>query len=114
MPNNHCPMRLSPEEENFLRHWMYDEMHYREGTGRAKRLQREHQVPPAELAVIIGAAMPDLTEQWAAGLGPPPSEPPIWPWSGDSFHSRLADATEVLAERSPSNVKESILSAPPR
>jgi hypothetical protein len=34
----HSRMRLSPEEETFLRHWMYDEVHYQNGTGPAKRL----------------------------------------------------------------------------
>src|SRR5262249_30826979 len=71
MPNKHLPMRLSPEEERFLCHWMSDEAHYQEGTGAAKRLQVEHQAVPAELAVIIAAAMPDLAEQWAAANGPP-------------------------------------------
>jgi len=95
-------MRLSREEDTFLRHWMYDETHYREGTGPAKRLQREHRVPPADLAVLIAAAIPDLAEQWAAGMGPPPSEPPTWPWSGDSLLERIDEATVLLAEQRPS------------
>lgn len=103
MPNKAPPMRLSREEETFLRHWMYDETHYREGTGPAKRLQRERQVPPADLAVIIAAAMPDLAEQWAAGMGPPPAEPPTWPWSDETLRARLAEATALLAERGPSS-----------
>jgi hypothetical protein len=55
--------KLSPEEMHFLRHWMYDEMHYREGIGPAKQLQREQQEISANLAVIIAAAIPDLAEQ---------------------------------------------------
>ena len=81
MRNKHPLMKLSPEEMHFLRHWMYDEMHYQEGSGPAKQLQREHHAISANLAVIIAAAIPDLTEQWAAGVGPPPAEPPTWPWS---------------------------------
>ncbi len=30
-------MKLSPEEENFLRHWIYDEAHYQEGQGPIRR-----------------------------------------------------------------------------
>jgi len=88
-------MRLSPEEENFLRHWMYDELHYQEGTGPAKRLQREHQAIPGDLAVIIAAAIPDVAEQWAAGVGPPPAQPPTWPWSGAALQARLAEASAL-------------------
>ena len=56
MPNRPPLMKLSRDEANFLRHWMYDEAHYREGSGPAKRLQREHRAVPAhqvraELAV---------------------------------------------------------------
>ena len=72
MRNKHPLMKLSPEEMHFLRHWMYDEMHYQEGSGPAKQLQREHNAISANLAVIIAAALPDLAEQWAAGVGPPP------------------------------------------
>jgi hypothetical protein len=96
MRNKHSLMRLSPEEENFLRHWMYDEMHYQEGTGPAKRLQREHQAIPGDLAVIIAAAIPDVAEQWAAGVGPPPAEPPTWPWSAAAIKARLAEASALL------------------
>ena len=84
MPNKHSRMRLSPEEEIFLRHWMHDEVHYQEGVGPAKRLQVQHQVPPAQLATIIAAAIPDPAEQEAAGIGPPPPEPPCWPWSAST------------------------------
>jgi hypothetical protein len=42
MPNTHPRMRLSRDEEAFLRQWMYDETHYQEGTGPAKRLQVQH------------------------------------------------------------------------
>jgi hypothetical protein len=96
MRNKHPPRRLSPEEENFLRHWMYDEMHYQEGTGPAKRLQREHQAIPGDLAAIVAAAIPDVAEQWAAGVGPPPAEPPTWPWSEAAIEARLAEASALL------------------
>jgi hypothetical protein len=75
-------MKLSREEEVFLRRWMYFEMRYQEGIGPAKRLQLQHQAVPADLATLIAAAIPDPAEQEAAGLGPPPPEPPVWPWSG--------------------------------
>lgn len=100
MPNTLQPMRLSREEELFLRHWMYDEVHYREGQGPAKRLQLRHQAVPADLAVLIAAAFPDLSDQEAAGSGPAPSEPPSWPWTEDTLRARVAEALDSLAANS--------------
>jgi hypothetical protein len=97
MRNTHPLMKLSPEEMHFLRHWMYDEMHYQEGSGPAKRLQRAHHAISANLAVIIAAGIPDLAEQWAAGVGPPPAELPTWPWSRAAIEARLAEAHALLA-----------------
>ena len=88
-------MRLCPEEEIFLRHWMYDEWNYERGQGPAKRLQLEHEVVPADLALVIAAAMPDATDQEAAAQRRP-AEPPVWPWSEDSFRSRLTEARSAL------------------
>ena len=99
MPNKHRPMKLSREEESFLRHWMHDEAHYQEGSGPAKRLQVEHRAVPADLAMLIAAAIPNLAEQEAAGVGPPPAEPPTWPWSDVALAARLAEARTVLAAR---------------
>ena len=98
MPNKHPRMRLSPEEEAFLRRWVYDEAHYQEGAGPAKRLQVQHRVRPADLAVVIAAAFPDPAEQEAMALGPAPADAP-WPWSDDAFHERLAEARTALARR---------------
>src|SRR5262249_54240265 len=84
-------MRLSREEWMFPRHWMYDEPHFRERVGPAKRLQLQPQAVPADLAVLIAAAIPDLSEQEAAGLGPPPGEAPTWPWSAEALRGRLAE-----------------------
>jgi hypothetical protein len=92
-------MRLSREEETFLRHWIYDEAHYLDGVGPAKRLQVQHRVKPADLAILIAAAIPDPAEQWAAGSGPPPAEPPEWPWSEEAFRDRLAQARAPVDER---------------
>jgi hypothetical protein len=92
-------MRLSPEEEKFLRHWMYDEVHFREGTGLAKRLQVEHRVPPADLATIIAAAIPDPNEQATAGASPPSADPPAWPWTEEKFRHRLAEAWAIIEAR---------------
>jgi hypothetical protein len=99
MPNKHPRMRLSREEEVFLRHWMYDETHFREGTGPAKRLQLQHRAVPADLATLIAAALPEPSEQEDAGLGPPPGEPPTWPWSAEALRGRLVEARALLAER---------------
>jgi hypothetical protein len=91
--------RLSREEDAFLRRWMYDEAHYRDGPGLAKALQLRHRVPPADLAAVIAAAIPDPADQEAAGHGPPPAGSPVWPWAGDAFNDRLAEARAVRAAR---------------
>lgn len=93
-------MKLSREEEDFLRHWMHDEVHYREGTGPAKRLQVERAVAPAELAERIIAAIPDPAEQWAAAEARP-TAPPVWPWSEEQFRHRLAEARAALESSRP-------------
>jgi hypothetical protein len=94
-------MRLSPEEEAFLRRWIYDEAHYQEGAGPAKRLQVQHRVRPADLAVVIAAAFSDPGEQEAAGLGPPTADAPPWPWSEEALRERLTEARATLAQRHP-------------
>lgn len=98
MPNKHHRMSLSPEEERFLQSWMYDEVHYLEGVGGAKQLQLQHHIPPADLAVLIAAAMPDPADQEAAG-STPSSEAPAWPWSEMAWRQRLEEARIVLSER---------------
>jgi hypothetical protein len=94
-------MKLFRDEENFLRHWMYDEVHYHEGRGTAKTLQVEHGIAPADLGILIAAAMPDPAQQEAAGFGPAPKTPPTWPWIEASFAQRVAEAREVLRQRVP-------------
>lgn len=96
MPNTLQPMKLSREEELFLRHWMYDEAHYQEGEGPAKKLQLRHRAVPADLAIVIAAAFPDLSDQEATGTGPPPSGPPSWPWTEVTFRARVAEARTLL------------------
>src|SRR5688500_5545103 len=98
MPSKHPPMKLSREEELFLRHWIYDEAHFLNGVGPAKRLQIEHRIVPADLAVLVAAALPDAEEQEAAALSPP-AGPPRWPWEGTTFQTRLAEARTVLELR---------------
>src|SRR5437870_1933187 len=99
MPSKHPPMKLSRDEELFLRHWIYDEAHFRNGVGPAKRLQVEHRVVPADLATLIAAAIPDPKEQEDAASTPPAGRPPTWPWDGDAFRTRLAEARTVLELR---------------
>jgi hypothetical protein len=53
MPSKSPPMKLSRDEEIFLRHWIHDEARYQEGQGPTKRLQIEHRVRPVDLAVLI-------------------------------------------------------------
>jgi len=99
MLKTHPRMKLSREEEAYLRHWIFDEARYQEGQGPAKHLQLQHRATPAELAVIIAAALPDPADQQAAAHGPSPTEPPVWPWSDASFRSRLAEARTILGIR---------------
>jgi hypothetical protein len=88
-------MKLSPEEESFLRHWIHAEAHFQEGQGPAKRMQLEHHVRPADLAVLVAACLPDPAEQEAAAATPP-GEPPRWPWSAEAFAARLGQARAHL------------------
>ncbi len=97
MPNKHPKMKLFHDEEVFLRHWIYEEVHFRAGPGRAKGLQLAHHVVSADLAVLIAAAIPDIADQEAAGMQPPAGVP-VWPWSGDSFRARVEEARSLLAE----------------
>jgi hypothetical protein len=92
-------MRLSRDEEVFLRHWMYEEVHYRDGPGPAKRLQRDRRAVAADLATVIAAAIPEPAEQAQAGKDPPPAEPPVWPWSDEEWHARLTEARTILCQR---------------
>jgi hypothetical protein len=92
-------MKLSREEETFLRHWIYDEAHFQNGAGAAKQLQVAKGVTPAELATVIAAALPEPADQEAAAQGPAPSAMPQWPWSAQAFHARLAEARAVLLQR---------------
>jgi hypothetical protein len=92
-------MKLSRDEESFLRHWIYDEAHYQDRRGPAKGLQLQHMAVPADLGTLIAAAIPDPPDQEAAGLGPPPREPLTWPWSAVTLRARLAEARIELAKR---------------
>ena len=76
---------------------MYDEVHYGEGQGLAKRQQVEHKVAPADLAILIAATTPDPLDQEQAGLTPPTIEPPVWPWFGDALNSRVTEARIALS-----------------
>src|SRR3954463_1790938 len=96
MRNNQQPMKLSSDEEAFLRHWIHDEARYEQGQGDAKRLQLAHHVRPADLATLIAAAMPDPEEQLQAASGSPPAEPVRWPWSEEAFNARLDEARRWL------------------
>jgi hypothetical protein len=100
-------MKLSSEEGNFLLHWIYDEAHYQEGNGPAKTLQLRHHAIPAELALLIAAAMPDANEQEAAGFGPPPARLPVWPWPENRLPSRVREAERILSLRPTAKPAES-------
>ena len=101
MPRKQPLMKLSPDEERFLRHWMFDEIHYQGAPGPAKRLQLKHRVVAADLALLIAATIPDAADQEQAGVGPPPVEPPTWPWSEDLWAKRISAARAALARALP-------------
>lgn len=96
MPSKRQLMKLSPDEELFLRHWIYEEVHFREGSGAAKRLQIQHRAIPADLAKLIAAAIPDPETQESMGNGPPPPQSPRWPWSESSLRQRIDEAQRHL------------------
>jgi hypothetical protein len=97
MRNKYPLMKLSREEELFLRHWLFEQFHYESGQGPAKRLQIEHGVIPANLSILIVAAMPDPADQKKMAVGPPPTKPPSWPWNDEQFRARLVEARGALA-----------------
>lgn len=92
-------MKLSRDEELFLRHWIHDEAHFLTGVGPAKRLQVERRIAPADLALLVAAAMPDPNEQEDAASSPVVTAAPRWPWEGDALRTRLVQARTVLAAR---------------
>lgn len=95
-------MKLSPKEENFLKHWIYDECHFMDKTllFLSKKLLRPFPVIAGEIAELIVAWMPDPEEQFRASEGPPPETPPEWPWaSRQEFDVLLGRAREELEAR---------------
>jgi hypothetical protein len=92
-------MKLSREEESFLRRWMHDEVHYRDDRGPAKALQLRHGVAPADLAAIIAAGIPDSADQESSAADSPSGAPVIWPWTDADFHRRLAEARSIVFDR---------------
>jgi hypothetical protein len=97
MPSKLPLMKLSREEEVFLRRWMYDEVHYQDRRGPAKQLQLEHGAIPADLAALIAAGIPSPADQQAAGITPP-AEPPAWPWPECRLRTRVCEARTILAD----------------
>ena len=112
MPNKLPLMKLSHDEERFLRHWMHDEARYEQGPGPAKRMQLQQGATPAELSVIIAAAIPDPTQQETMALAPPSEEPLRWPWPGKALQSRVAEARSVLAGSAPGHATRSVSADP--
>lgn len=93
-------MKLLPDEAFFLRHWMHEELRYRDGPGPAKRLQFENGVVSADLATLIAAAIPAPADQQAAAALPLPLDQPlVWPWTAESLQERLLEARRLLAKR---------------
>jgi hypothetical protein len=99
MPKTHPRMKLSRKELTFLRHWMFDETHFQDGPGAAKQLQVAHGATPADLAILIAAALPEPAEQEVAGMRRAPGATPQWPWSKQSLRTRVAEAQAFLGQR---------------
>lgn len=98
MLRSHLPMKLSLEEQAFLKQWMYDENHFMEGQGPAKRLQIAHGVRPGDLGLLVAAAIPDPAEQQAAAETPLKSAV-AWPWTEDELSNRLLEARSIVSSR---------------
>lgn len=92
-------MKLSPDEEAFLIHWMIDEAEFEHGRGPAKLLQIQHGVRPARLAEIIAAWEPNPVQQATLSQGPRPVWPPEWPW--EDLEAFLQRHHEVTQHREP-------------
>ncbi len=106
MPNTPPLLRLSPDEEEFLRRWIYDEAHYDSGTGQEKLLQLENTAIAAELGLLIAAGMPDPKAQLAASLEPPSARQITWPWTKEQLRVRVEEARAVLADARESGTKK--------
>ena len=76
---------------------MFEEFHYDSGRGPAKQLQIDHGAAPAELSILIAAAIPEPLDQKAIAAGPTPPETPKWPWTEEGFYARLTEARELLS-----------------
>lgn len=99
MLKTHPRMKLSPDEERFLRHWIFDEAHYEDGPGVAKHLQLANGAIASDIASLIAAGIPDVDIQKTAASTPPTVARPAWPWTEQSLQTRLSEAREILAER---------------
>lgn len=104
------PMKLSHEEDLLLRHWIYDEAHFEGGPGPAKQLQVRFRARPADLTLLIAAAIPDPAEQERAARDRPAAELPDWPWSEESLRERLGQAGAALSSKpmGPASLAESV------
>jgi len=101
MPNKSPPMKLSREEEGFLRHWMYDKTHYQDGPGPAKQFCIEQPLltwPPS-----LPLPSPTWTTRKLPASGPRLMIPPMWPWIGDTLRTRIFEAQAALPEHGRSN-----------
>ena len=88
-------MKLSHDEEAFLRQGIYEEVHFWEGGEPGKSLQLDHHVVSADLSMLIAAAIPDIADQESDAIDPPTGVP-AWPWSDDSLNARLEEARSFL------------------
>jgi len=61
--------------------------------------------------MIIAAAMRGLGEQQAAAEGPPPAEPPVWPWTAYDCARRVEEARELLGAPKP-RIQSGVASQP--
>src|SRR5438132_10646 len=69
MRNKHPTMRLSREEEQYLRHWIYDEAQFMEGLGPAKSL-RHQQMPPMSTIIGMDLGTTNSLAAYVSGDGP--------------------------------------------
>ena len=100
------PMKLSPREEAYVRHWMYEEFHCNDPSQPrpAVELLEEHSGTELDLLRLIIAAICPI-EGYDLAATPRPEGTPEWPWSskggirGPSSRSDKPDAKDRGRQR---------------
>lgn len=102
------PMKLSPREEAYVRHWMYEEFHCNDPSQPrpAAELLEEHSGTELDLLRLIIAAICPI-EGYDLAATPRPEGTPAWPWSSkEEFEARVLEATNLTRKTEVGNDEE--------